>query len=879
VEGYFHLESMGQQTIKGLDEPLEVFRVLGSTTAETRIDAARSRLRVLVGRDREATDLDRAWDAATTGAGPGVVLISGEPGIGKSRLVHALKERLGQTAGTSILEGHCSPLRQNAFLRPIIQAVEAAAGLGGAADASGRAERFDKVILELDANQETAALLAFLLSVPGREDPALATLAPGLRRQRTMKALAAFFRWVARKGRLLLVIEDLHWADASTIEFLEFLAATGVPAGMMVLATGRPEFQPAWPPGAFALIGLGRLPPDAAEKIISDALGGDALTPALRRRIIGRAEGVPLFIEEIAKATIEALARRTATERSVAEDSEGLIPPTIRDSLAARIDRLGPSKSVAQLAAIVGREASEELLSAVGLMEEAELKAGLRHLVESGLVLAENRNGGPTYEFRHALIHEVVYHSILKSKRRQYHHRVASVFQDQFPHLAEAEPDTVALHYARAEVPRVAATYFERAGAMAFGAQAYLESSNHFRSALEQIAKLPAGRDRDSRELEARAALGLPLLMTRGYGAPDVQEAYGRALELAAAVQPPLRVLFGIWSAQLVQGNRQNAQQMADRFRAMADASRNPSERLICYAAVGSHAFWRGNFREAIPPLKAAVEQFEPAMILTLSRDYGYDNALWAHLYLAWALQVLGHFAEAQATFDLAWEITKQTGSPYLEVVALCNATAMARDLGDQDKTLEISRRAMALAEEHGLAFFLALGRAQHGWALCQRGEINQGIALIQQGLGFFRAIGVKTPNTLVYLAEAHWRSGAIQEGLEAVDEGIEIAETCIDSSGLSELFLVKARLLVRTESLAEADEYFVRSLELARAQGAVLGVVRTATAFAEELRRRGESRRAVEVLEAALGPVEGENPPLVAAGRRLLRELTQSAR
>ena len=876
VAGYFHLSSLGLQTLKGFDEPLEVFQVLGPTTAETRIDAARTRLSTLVGRDREISELSAAWAAATESTGRSLVLVSGEPGIGKSRLVHALKGRLREAdPRTPILEGHCSPLRQNAFLRPIVQTIETASDIGSAANPSSRVEHFGELLRTLAASQETAALLASVLSIPGYDDPTLASLAPGVKRQRTMRALASVFAGIAGNGRLLLVIEDLHWADASTIEFLGLLAAAGAGGPLMVLCTCRPEFVPPWRPETFTTVGLGRLSPEAAEQIIDDVAGGETLSLALRRKILSRADGIPLFIEEIAKATLEALGNRAETGRPVSEDSEELIPPSIRDSLAARFDRLGPSKAVAQLASIVGRDSSEELLSAVGLMDEAELKAGLLQLVESGLVLAEEHNGRVTYEFRHALIQEVAYHSILKSKRRQYHHRVASVLQDQFPEVAEAEPDTVAQHYARADVPRVAATYFERAGAAAFAAQAYLESSNHFRSALEQLAKLPADRERDSRELEAQAALGLPLLMTKGYAAPDVQSTYGRALELAAAVDPPLRVLFGIWGAQLVQGNRQNAQQMADRFRVMAENSRDPSERLICWAAVGSHAFWRGSFRDAIPPLKAAVDQFEATMLVTLPRDYGYDNALWPHLYLAWAQQVLGQFAEAKATWEQLWAITKATQSPYLEVIALCHAGAMARDVSDHGRTLEISRQAMALASEHGLAFFLAVARTHHGWALCQHGEIEQGTTLIQQGLGFFRAIGVKTPNALGYLAEAHWRSGAARAGLAAVAEGIEIAEACIDRSGLAELLLLKAKLLLQDGlSSAEAEPYFKSALEMARSQGTVLMEVRVAQDLARELRGRGSSGQALEFLDAALSRVGQEDLPLLASARQLRRDI-----
>lgn len=880
IDGYFHLESLGLHSLKGFSEPLGVHRVLGPTVAQTRIHAAASRLTPLIGRDREAAELQGLWSAATHDGSPRLVVVSGESGIGKSRLAQTLKD--GVSGGCLALEGYCSHLRQDAVLKPIAQLLETASGLGSSPDAATRGARFDVFVRDLDLGEEAASLLAPVLALPMADHATAASLTPGVKRQRTMRSLVAFFRALAARRPLLLVIEDLHWADASTLEFLEVLTSSELREPMLVLATCRPEFDVPWRGPAVATIGLQRLPRELAEQIIDRVADGKLLTRGVRDRIISLADGIPLYLEEVARASLEALALRPEDQANgrPADAPEVLIPPSVRDSLAARLDRLGQSKPIAQLAAILGREFPYDVMRSVGLMEEAELHAGLRQLTEAGLLVAEDRDGRRMYRFRHSLIQEVAYQSLLKSRRRQYHHRVASVLLDQFPEISDAQPDVIARHYAKANLPKLASTYFERAGAAAFGAQAYVEATNHLRSALEQIEKLPAGEDRDRRELSALAALGLPLLMTQGYAAPDVEATYERAMKLSTDVNTPVRILFGVWGAQLVRGSTQNTERMAEQFRRIAETTRSPAERLIAWAAIGSHAFWRGDFRQAIPALTAAVSEFEPDMLVALPRDYGHDNALFGHLYLAWAQQTSGQFAAGRATWDQAWAITEETRSPYLAALALSFGAAMARDVGELDRALELSERGMALGSEHQLAFWQALARIQHGSALCLDSKLERGTALIEQGLQFSRAIGVRTPLAyyLAYLAEAYWLSEATKKGLDVVEEGLALAETHVDRASLPELLRLKAELVIQDGGPPDlAESIFRRSLEVARAQGAGLWELRSAIRFAETLRRKGQPAQAVAALDAALARVGRGDPPVLRAARKLRGEIAQT--
>jgi class 3 adenylate cyclase/tetratricopeptide (TPR) repeat protein len=873
IEGYFHLESLGRQTLKGFAEPVGVHRVLSATVAQSRMEVTASRLTPLAGRDQEDAELARLWSEATTGGAPRVVVVSGESGIGKSRLAQTLKDRL--TDGCAALEGYCSHLRQNAVLNPIAQMLEMASGIGSAPDPVTKSARFEAFVLQMDLDGEAVSLLAPVLGLSLLAKPGAAVLTPGVRRQRTMKFLVAFFRALAARRPLLLIIEDLHWSDASTIEFLEVLINTEVREPLMVLATCRPELDVRWGAPAVETIELQHLPRQFAEQIIDCVTMGRTLPDGVRDRIISLADGIPLYLEEVARASLEGLdlpSDGRPAGRS-GDAVEVLIPPAVRDLLAAHLDRLGGSKPIAQLAAILGREFSYDVMRTVGLMDEAELNAGLRHLTESGLLIAEERGARRTYRFRHSLIQEVAYQSLLKSRRRQYHHRIASVLLDQFPEISDRQPDVIARHYAKANLPKLASIYFERAGAAAFGAQAYVESTSHLRSALEQIEKLPPGEDRDSRELSALAALGLPLLMTQGYAAPDVEATYERAMKLTTDLNTPVRILFGVWGAQLVRGSTQNTERMALQFRHIAETSRSRAEKLIAWAAIGSHAFWRGDFQRAISALGAAVSEFEPEMLVSLPRDYGHDNALFGHLYLAWAQQTSGQFVEGRATWEQAWAITEEARSPYLAALALSFGAAMARDVGELDRALELSERGMALSSEHQLAFWQALARIQHGSALCLDAKLDRGTALIEQGLQFSRAIGVKTPLAyyLAYLAEAYWLSGATQKGLEVVEEGLELADTHVDRNSLAELLRLKAELLIQRGGSRDIVELaFRRSLEVARAQGAGLWELRSATGFAAMLRDKGEAVEAVGALDRVLAQIGAGEPPVVSAARRL---------
>jgi class 3 adenylate cyclase/tetratricopeptide (TPR) repeat protein len=872
IDGYFQLESLGYESVKGLDEPVKLYRVLRSTGAQTRVQAKGPSLTPLVGRDREVAELAGLWQAVVDSGAAKTAVVFGEAGIGKSRLVQTLKKCAADQA--LVLEGYCSPLHQNTVLRPIAQALETVARLGNAHEPQLKQILLESFLSEHGLSSDAIVLVASVLSLPVPEDAAIHLLTPAVKRQKTMLALADTVRALAKKRPVLFLIEDVHWADASTLDFLAaYTSAVGRDAVMLVI-TCRPECAADWAADAVT-IRLQRLPQELAGLLVDRLTSGTQLPPGVRDRVVDLTDGVPFYLEEVTKSVLESVALQGAddTHGSWPRMSEMLVPATVQDSLTARLDRLGDSKPVAQLAAILGREFSHDVLRAIALMDEVALNASIKHLTESGLLICEDRSGVVSYRFKHALLQETAYQSLLKSRRKQFHHRVASVLRDQFPQLAETQPDVIAQHHARAELPALASSYFEKAGGAAFLSQAYVESINHYRAGLEQIGKLPAGKERDQRELTVLAGLGLPLLMTKGYAAAEVDGTYGRAMELCTETDPPVNILFGVWAAQLVRGDLANTERMVSQFTRIGSRSKSPAERLIAWAAIGSYQFWRGEVGEAIRSFEAAVSEFEPEMLATLPRDFGYDNALYPYLYLSWAQHWAGRFEEGAATWDKVWRITERARSPYLTVLALSFGAAMARDVGDSQRALSLSARGVALSSEHRLAFWLALARIQHGAALCDCGGLEEGTTLIERGLQFCRAIGIVTPLSyyLSYLAEAHLKAGALDKGLQVVDEGIALTETYLERGGLPALLRLRGELLLAQGGAEQqADECLARSVEVAKRYGG-LWELRSTMSVARAA--RGRAGNAADLLRGAISRV-GDGPPIVKSARVLLDRL-----
>ena len=554
VQGYFVCDDLGAHALKGVDTPFQVYRVLGESGAQSRLDVPSPRgLTPLVGREAEVTLLLDRWAQVKDGLGQ-VVLLSGEAGIGKSRLVQVLKDHLAGEPHTR-LECRCSPYHTNSALYPVIDLWQRVLRFETAEAPADKLHKLEQMLAQYRLPlAETVPLFAALLSLPDDRYPALA-LTPQQQKQKTLEALLALLVARAAQEPLLLIVEDLHWVDPSTLEFLSLLVDQGPTARMLTLCTFRPQFTPPWPPRAhIAQLTLTRLPRPQVGRMVTAVAGGKALPAEVVQQIVTKSDGVPLFVEEMTKLVLASgLLREHEDHYALTGPLPPLaIPATLQDALMARLDQLASAKAVAQLGATLGREFTYELLRAVAPMDELELWRGLVQLVQAEVLYQRGALPQATYLFKHALIQEAAYQSLLKSTRQQYHQRIAQVLAAQFPETTATQPELLAQHYTEAGLQAQALPYWHQAGQRAIARSAYAEARQHLTTGLEVLATVPETPARHQHELDLLTALARVLGVTKGQAAPELEPVLTRAAALASAGGGALAAFRGAVCAVVV---------------------------------------------------------------------------------------------------------------------------------------------------------------------------------------------------------------------------------------------------------------------------------------------------------------------------------------
>jgi class 3 adenylate cyclase len=566
VQGYFVCQELGLYPVKGVDQPMAVLQVLQESAAQSRLDVAATRgLTPLVGREEEVGLLLRCWAQSQDGLGQ-VVLLSGEAGIGKSRLVGVLREH-AEGEGYTRLAFRCLPYYQHSALYPVLEHLQRLLQFRRDDTPETKLARLEQALqASRFALDEVVPLLAALLSVPLPEARyAPLQLSPQRQRQKTLEALLGWLLAEAAHQPTLAVWEDLHWSDPSTLEFLSLLMDQTPTARLLMLCTCRPEFAPPWSPRSYLThLTLGRLGHAQVETMIAPITGGKALPAGVVQQIVAKTDGVPLFVEELTKAVLESgLLQEHEDHYELLGPLPALvIPATLHDSLMARLDRLATGKEVALLAATLGRAFPYELLRAVAPLDEAMLQQALARLVEAELLYQRGVPPQATYLFKHALIQEAAYQLLLKSTRQHYHQHIAQVLETQFPDTAETQPELLAYHYTAAGLSGQAIPYWQRAGARAIERSANTEAISHLTTALELLQTLPDAPERVQQELDLSIALGIPLVLTKGYAALEVEITYTQAHELCRQLgdTPQLfPVLVGLRRFYFLRGELQAA--------------------------------------------------------------------------------------------------------------------------------------------------------------------------------------------------------------------------------------------------------------------------------------------------------------------------------
>jgi predicted ATPase len=597
VGNLFELQDLAAKDLKGIAGPVRAWAALRPSSVESRFEALRAATTPLVGREEEIELLMRRWTQAKAGDGC-VVLISGEPGIGKSRIAEAMQERLGAEPR---LRFFCSPYHQDSALYPAIAQLERAAGFRREDTQEQRLAKLEAVLVQATNDiSEVAPLVADLLSIPtGDRYPAL-TLTPQKRKEKTLRALVAQAEGLAVRQPVLMIFEDVHWSDPSTRELLDLLIERVTTVPLLVIITFRPEFSPPWVGRPqVTLLTLNRLPPRQRVEMISRMIGGKALPREIADQIVERTDGVPLFIEELTKAVIESGVVADAGDRyTIAGAVPSLaIPTSLHASLLARLDRLAPPREVAQIGAALGRTFSHELISAVADMPERVLSDALEQLVRAELMFRRGTPPDAEYTFKHALVRDAAYDTLLRSNRSGLHAHIASVLERDFPETNSARPEILAQHYTVAGVALHAIPYWLKAGQVALQKSHLAEATNNLRKGLELISDLPDKSHHVELELQLQAALAITLSGSMGLGKPEVEQAYLRARELCDEIGSAPQffpVLYGLFVFHWSRGDLEKALRNAEEMLSIGLQGGDPALLLIGHFSMGGCCGARG---------------------------------------------------------------------------------------------------------------------------------------------------------------------------------------------------------------------------------------------------------------------------------------------
>ncbi|HVN86514.1 MAG TPA: adenylate/guanylate cyclase domain-containing protein [Candidatus Binatia bacterium] len=894
VRGFFEFRDLGAQSLKGLSTPMQVYQVLRESTARSRLDVADAvGLTPLVGREQEVGLLMDRWEQVKDGLGQ-VVFISGEAGLGKSRLVQVMRERLATEPHTWV-ECRCSAYHQDSAFHPVIEQVERLLAFHRDDSAGERARKLESVLTPYaNAIPEVVPLFAALLSVPLPERYAPLNLSPQAQKQKILDAVLALLLQLADRNALVLVMEDLHWIDPSTLELLSRLLDQGPMSRMLAVLTFRPEFHPPWPNRSYLThVMLNRLPRKQTEVMVRRVVGGKTLPAEVEQQLVTKTDGVPLFVEELVKMVLESglLQEQDDTYALAGPLPPLAIPTTLQDSLMARLDRLATVKEVVQLGATLGREFTYEVLRAVSSLDDSTLQHELSRLVGAELLYQRGTPPDAAYTFKHALIRDAAYQSLLRSKRQQYHQQIAQTLAEKFPIVAETQPELLAYHYATAGLDQQAIIYWQVAGQRAFQRSANVEAIRYIRKGLELLAALPAGPERAAQELMLQISLGLPLMATKGYAAPEAEQAFHRARTLCAELGDSAQVfpvLRGLWEFYVVRGMITTAQPLAEQLWTLAQSVDASAFRLEATFAMGETSFFEGKLLPALGYLEHGIRLYNQDEHHAHAFLYGEDPGVMCRNYAAWSLWHLGYPDQALQRSNDAVAMAQAQGHPFTLAIALCFATAVHQLRDDRRAMLERAEAAIALSSEQGFPLWRAMGRIFRGWAWLRLGQKAEGNQEIREGLSDWRATGAELglPFVLGMLADAAGEIGEIDEGLAALDEALATVTRGGERHYEAELHRLKAELTrkrarngAERPSAVDAERDLRRAIDIARGDGARSLELRAATSLARVLADQGRPKEARRMLAEVHGWFsEGFDTADLRAARAVLDTLPQSA-
>jgi class 3 adenylate cyclase/predicted ATPase len=890
VGNLFELHDLGPQELKGVAGDVRAWAALRPASVESRFDALHgSGLTELVGREEELELLMRRWSKAKGGEGQ-TALLCGEPGIGKSRLTAALMERLANEPH-SRLRYFCSPQHTDSTLYPIISQMERAAGFTHDDNTQAKLDKLDALLGRSFTPRQDAALLADMLSLPNDGRYPMSELEPQQRRQKMLEALTAQLNTLAQAKPVLMIFEDVHWIDPTSLEAVGRTVDRLRTLGVLLIVTYRPEFEPPWigRPHVTALT-LNRLGEREITAMIDRVTGNKALPESIRQDIIERTDGVPLFVEEMTKAVLEAESEDEARLTTAAVPSSAVaVPASLHASLMARLDRLGPAKEVAQIGAAMGREFSHTLLAAVARKPEVELGAALDRLIGAGLLFRQGVRPHATYLFKHALVQDAAYGTLLREPRRALHARIAESLESDFPDIAENQPEILARHCTEAGLIEKATGLWGKAGQRSLARSALVEAVEQLTRALAQIATLPGTPAQRRDQIQLQVGLMNAVMHTKGHGAQETRAAAERArllIENAEALgEPPedpllfFSVLWGFWVANLAAFNGDVLRELASELLTLAEKQGASVPLMIAHRSTGICLLHTGDIAQCRLHFDRAIALYDPAEHRPLATRFGGDIGVSILAFRSVALSVLGYPVSAQADAEDALSNARETGHAVTLMYALTHVSMTHFCCGNYTTASAEANELVALAGEKGSRLWKAFGAFRQGQLAAMTDKAADAVQIITSAIDTARSTGaiLWTPLNLSHLARAYAALGKFHDAWRCVGEAMTEMATTKETWWEAEVYRTggEIALLSPNPDAAKAQTYFERALAVARQQQAKSWELRAAMSLARLWRSQGKEQQARELLVPVYGwYTEGFDTRDLKDAKALLNEL-----
>ncbi|XYH98764.1 TOMM system kinase/cyclase fusion protein [Sorangium sp. So ce1128] len=850
----FDLESEGARSTEGIAAPAETFRLRQEHGDAARWPTPDGSRAPLYGRHQELGLLVERWRRACEGAGH-ASLITGEAGIGKSCLVRALHRRLAHEPHT-FLEARCSPDTRNSPLRPVVDLIERAFGLDQEPDAGRKIARLAGALAGHGFTlAEAMPLFLPLFSLPIGEPYASLDVSAQRQKELTLQGIASLLLAMADARPVLLLVEDLHWADPTTMEFLGQLVREATTVALCVLMTARPEFSPSFSTTDVLLLPLSRLERPPMEEMLTGLLGHKALPPAVVEQVADRADGVPLFAEELLRTMVDSglLVEREDRYELTGPLSGAAIPGTLRALLTARLDRLARAKETAQLAAALGREFSVEVLSAASPLGPAAVAEDLERLMGAGLVLRRRRGKEAVGMFKHALVRDAAYESLSTGARRRVHARLAATLEERFPEVVRTRPDLLAHHHAAAEQKREAVGYAQRAAQAALARSAYVEAITGARQAIEWLPAIGQEHERAEMELGLNGIIMPALITTKGWSAPEVKSIYDRAIELATQTGEQERgsqALHGMAMFTLFRGDLTAARDIASQCAKLAEDMNDVVALTQASLILANVTTWLGDHHEGEPHHRRVIEIYQPAQLPVYMARYGWNPSIVVRVTHAMSACICGEPDRAVRIYEEAIAAAEATEHPFTIAIAYQIGAwihHLRREVADTQRYADALGK---VAADHGFPAFMVLADALGGWAMVHSGQAEQGLERVRAAIARWRRMGSGMVTTFyaTHLADACLAAGAVEGAREALDEALGEAFTTQERCYHPELYRLLGEVWRARGDPGQAEAAFASARDMAEAQGARLFALRAQVGLVRL--RRAEGRVELDDIE-----------------------------